>query len=500
MHRALGYDLAGPASWEISLSERGLVAQVIPVWGGVRPYDGGRREFRDPAQLRSPGFRRTLERAPLVIGHPRDESGRFVYLGASAPSLGIPLEWAAGQAAAYPFGRYQVGALGDQIEEIEIDGIPLPRVRCTVTDPQAIALVLGRDGIPRREVSLGFVKHVIDEPGEWVSPSGERIAYDAVQIIDPDDPRVPAEIRPWVGANYLGIGFAAGESRGEYTRLGGDSTDRPSGRPAPRTFFLVRQDDESGVSGTGHVLDGLIWPDGQVVTKWCAGGPSELNVSESFEEWRSIHVDKHPANKSLIIFDDGGPIPVSPPASDNLKPPVQSENMNPDELMKMIETLKAENAALKAELEKLRGGAESDQAQIAKAKEELAAAQAAGDSKTAAIAKLEAELAPVRKAQREAAAAEVARVAGIDSKDLEGESPDDLKVSAMKKRIALGLDQADARWAEDRVYLIARFDHLSAAPAHAPSSVSAGFAAAVAADSRTPATKVPLANPINDLP
>lgn len=329
-HSALGFDFAGSARWEISVSERGLVADVRPVWAGVRDY-GGRREFRAPEQLKAPGFLRTLERAPLLLGHPRDGAGRFVYVGASAPEGGEVLAWAQGQAAAYPFRDWQVGSLGDRIEFEEHGGIELPVLRASLTHPRAIGLALGMGGRnPRREVSLGFVKHVIEESGVWTSPTGEQLAYDAIQIIDPDDPRVPAELRPWVGANYLGVGFGDGESRGEYTRLGLDGLERAEGRTGPRTFFLIRQADETGVSGTGHVLDGVVWPDGKVTTKWCAeGSPSELNVAESYEEWDAIHVSKHPTNRSLVVFDDGAEPP--PIGADPYPNEHASRQLDPEE-------------------------------------------------------------------------------------------------------------------------------------------------------------------------
>jgi hypothetical protein len=45
-------------------------------------------------------------------------------------------------------------------------------------------------------------------------------------------------------------------------------TDRPA------TFRLCRDADVSGVSGTGHVADGVRWPDGSASVRWRGNDPS----------------------------------------------------------------------------------------------------------------------------------------------------------------------------------------------------------------------------------
>jgi hypothetical protein len=37
---------------------------------------------------------------------------------------------------------------------------------------------------------------------------------------------------------------------------------------APRRFRLIRTDDVTGVSGPGHVADGVQWPDGTCAVRW----------------------------------------------------------------------------------------------------------------------------------------------------------------------------------------------------------------------------------------
>src|SRR5690349_10826355 len=43
-----------------------------------------------------------------------------------------------------------------------------------------------------------------------------------------------------------------------------------------RRFYLQRDTDISGVSGTGHVADGVLWPDGTVSIRWSGPRPSTV--------------------------------------------------------------------------------------------------------------------------------------------------------------------------------------------------------------------------------
>lgn len=159
--------------------------------------------------------------------------------------------------------------------------------------------------------------------------------------------------------------------------------------------------------------------------------------------------------------------------------------MSPEEMQKMIDELKMQLAAkdkMIAELNAKLGGMSEDMAKKA----------AACDAKVAEVAKLEAELAPIRKVAREKRAAEVAKIAGIDAKDLDG--ADDLEVAAMKVRFSKGLDAKPAvEYLDNPVYLRARFDGL---PTVAPSTptVSPAFAHAVGGDAQAAPVK-----PVNKL-
>lgn len=80
---------------------------------------------------------------------------------------------------------------------------------------------------------------------------------------------------------------------------------------SPRTFTMIRNADESGVSGTGRVLDGVVFHNGLVVTCWRTDieaekhGHTSLGVYLSWEAFKFIHIDSHPSNDTQVIwFDD----------------------------------------------------------------------------------------------------------------------------------------------------------------------------------------------------
>lgn len=76
----------------------------------------------------------------------------------------------------------------------------------------------------------------------------------------------------------------------------------------PRLFTVVRNFDQSGISGTGRVLDGVIFHNGQVVTCWRSDvnevnlGFTSLGVYPSWEAFLRIHVEPHPENQTEIKF------------------------------------------------------------------------------------------------------------------------------------------------------------------------------------------------------
>lgn len=76
---------------------------------------------------------------------------------------------------------------------------------------------------------------------------------------------------------------------------------------AVRTFEMVRIEDESGVSGVGKVLEGVIFSDGTCVTRWTSDkSPGRsTNIWDSLGSFIAVHIAPHPDNKSRLMFSDG---------------------------------------------------------------------------------------------------------------------------------------------------------------------------------------------------
>ena len=79
----------------------------------------------------------------------------------------------------------------------------------------------------------------------------------------------------------------------------------------PRVFEMIRQADESGHSGIGLVLTGIIFPSGQTVICWNPEASkvklkgknvNSVTVFDSFEDFQAIHIGQHPTNGTIINY------------------------------------------------------------------------------------------------------------------------------------------------------------------------------------------------------
>ncbi len=88
-------------------------------------------------------------------------------------------------------------------------------------------------------------------------------------------------------------------------------TDRaPEGM---RRFVMHRERDVSGVSGTGLVLEGVLFSTGVVVVHWLTPPPrGSISVFDSLDQFLSIHVQPHPDNHTMLVFEDGQQMAPSP--------------------------------------------------------------------------------------------------------------------------------------------------------------------------------------------
>ncbi|MFF8290450.1 hypothetical protein ACF068_14645 [Streptomyces sp. NPDC016309] len=56
----------------------------------------------------------------------------------------------------------------------------------------------------------------------------------------------------------------------------------------PRRFYLQRHTDVTGVSGTGRVADGVLWPDGSADVRWRGERPSAVHW-DRFADAEAVH-------------------------------------------------------------------------------------------------------------------------------------------------------------------------------------------------------------------
>lgn len=69
---------------------------------------------------------------------------------------------------------------------------------------------------------------------------------------------------------------------------------------APRRFVLKRDEDVTGLSGTGVVAWGVIFPDGRVATRW----KSEVAQTCAFDSIEDvIHVHGHHGRTRVVWLD-----------------------------------------------------------------------------------------------------------------------------------------------------------------------------------------------------
>ena len=66
-----------------------------------------------------------------------------------------------------------------------------------------------------------------------------------------------------------------------------------------KIFRVDRKADESGVSGAGHVIDGVIFDDGTVIIRWRTDMASTA-IYKNYAEFYKIHIESHPQNESIV--------------------------------------------------------------------------------------------------------------------------------------------------------------------------------------------------------
>ena len=72
----------------------------------------------------------------------------------------------------------------------------------------------------------------------------------------------------------------------------------------PRRFTLVRDHDPTGVTGTGHVADGVQWPDGTATVRWASDRASTVHW-DRIEDAIAIH--GHGGATRIVWTDEATP-------------------------------------------------------------------------------------------------------------------------------------------------------------------------------------------------
>jgi hypothetical protein len=67
-----------------------------------------------------------------------------------------------------------------------------------------------------------------------------------------------------------------------------------------RTFHVHRDEDESGVSGTGVIAEGVLFSNGKVVVSWLSMHKI-IECADSVAEWQAVHGHE---GRTRVVWDD----------------------------------------------------------------------------------------------------------------------------------------------------------------------------------------------------
>ena len=88
-----------------------------------------------------------------------------------------------------------------------------------------------------------------------------------------------------------------------------DLKPKPPPKLAPRgilSFTVCRQHDQTGVSGEGVIIEGIVLASGHCIIHWLFPPPrGGIAIFDSLEDFLKVHVKPHPENKTIITFEDG---------------------------------------------------------------------------------------------------------------------------------------------------------------------------------------------------
>jgi hypothetical protein len=82
---------------------------------------------------------------------------------------------------------------------------------------------------------------------------------------------------------------------------------RPDKAPeGMRKFTIARVNDQSGVSGTGVIAQGVLFATGDIAIQWLTPPPDgDLQIKRSLKSFLDVHVHTHPENITIITWETG---------------------------------------------------------------------------------------------------------------------------------------------------------------------------------------------------
>uniref|UniRef100_UPI0035D9AFEB hypothetical protein n=4 Tax=Bacteria TaxID=2 RepID=UPI0035D9AFEB len=96
----------------------------------------------------------------------------------------------------------------------------------------------------------------------------------------------------------------------------------------PRLFRLQRDHDVSGVSGTGHIADGVLWPDGTVTLRWIGDRPSTVHWDRLSD---AVAIHGHNGATRIVWADEQPPAELPKPGEPIVQASKYSVNCLPED-------------------------------------------------------------------------------------------------------------------------------------------------------------------------
>lgn len=189
----------------------------------------------------------------------------------------------------------------DDAEEPGEGAEEVPTIELTQEDMEAIVTVdearkqmdLDPIGDERGQMTLAEIKK-----GAALKPEPEPPAEkpDPEPKPDPEDPEEDPSGGGGGGGTKDGVGGPDGGDDGG----GSKSFGHADAKERPRTFTLQRDDDETGVSGTGEVAHGVLWANGKVTLSWL----TETSSVTQFDDFGHVLKVHGHGGKTRVLFHD----------------------------------------------------------------------------------------------------------------------------------------------------------------------------------------------------